>query len=394
MDHDKKEIWQELYSYESDIYGFIKNAVVDGDIARDLYQDIFLSALQNISLLDENRSLKNWLYTVTRNRIINYFRLRKRREFEEFKDSTLHDSIFETTNLSLINKVLLKIPIRQKQVILLREIEGWTYEELAKKMNLNIQGVTSLLKRARENFQKYYILEFLPDWFGNAAQKIGLKDVIRFINPFNPPLDLVELINEKSQAYFAGIKAGWDQVRKKYVDEKDLVEIWKNIKPDKKLVALDCGSGTGFISIALALQNLSVYALDQQEEMVYECMKKKDNIGLTNLKIIQGDIKFIPFANKSFDLLFFTFVLHHTPDPAEVIKSSLQLIKKHGYLIVIDFLRHNNKKLADSMHDLWLGFQPETFKKITEKNNFTLKKYGEFRKKESLRSFYQIWQKK
>jgi ubiquinone/menaquinone biosynthesis C-methylase UbiE len=344
--------------------------------------------------LDENRSLKNWLFTVTRNRIINYFRLRKRREFEEFKDSTLHDSILETTNLTLINQILLKIPERQKHVLLLREIEGWSYGELAKKMNLNIRGVTSLLKRARENFQKYYILQFLPDWFGKAAQTIGLKDVIRFINPFNPPLNLVELIKEKSQTYFAEIKTGWDQVRKKFVDEKDLADIWKHIELDKKLVALDCGSGTGFISIALSLQDITVYSLDLQQEMVNECMKKKMNIGLNNLKIIQGDINFIPFVNNSFDLLFFTFVLHHTPDPVDVIKNCVHLIKKQGYLVVIDFLRHNNKKLADSMHDLWMGFQPKTFNKIAVQNHFILKEEGEFKKKESLKSFYQIWQKR
>ena len=151
------------------------------------------------------------------------------------------------------------------------------------------------------------------------------------------------------------------------------------------VIALDCGSGTGFISIALALHNLTVYALDLQEEMVYECIRKKEKIGLNNIKIIRSDIKYIPFSNHSFDLLFFTFVLHHIPDPVDVIKNSLQLIKKRGYLIIVDFFRHNNKKLADSMHDLWMGFQPKTFNKIAEKNYFTLNAEGEFKKKESLR---------
>jgi RNA polymerase sigma factor (sigma-70 family) len=394
MKEHEHNIWQELYSYESDIYGFIKNAVGDGDIARDLYQDVYLSVLQNISSLDKNRSLKNWLYTVTRNRVINYLRLRKRREFKEFDDLSLKNSIYETGDFALIKEVLTKIPPRQRQILLLREIEGWSYEDLAQKSNLTVSAVTSLLKRARESFQKYYILEFLPDWFSRVAQTIGLEDLFRFINPFNPPLNLLELINNKSSAYFSEIKAGWDQIRKDFVDEEDLITIWQHIDLDKNLFALDCGSGTGFISIALALQGLPVFALDIQQEMIHELDQKKEKIGLTQLKIVKGDLQYIPFRKNSFNLIFFVFVLHHIPDPLDVIKNCLLLLKAGGSIVIIDFQRHKNKKIADSMHDLWLGFQTGTLKKFASANKLTLKTEGEFKKKLSLKSFYQIWQKK
>jgi RNA polymerase sigma factor (sigma-70 family) len=394
MKQDVNKIWQKLYSYESDIYGFIKSVVGDGDIARDLYQDVYLSVLQNTSSLDEHRSLKNWLYTVTRNRVINYLRLKKRREFKEFNDSAIQNSIFETSDSSLIKEILLKIPGRQRQILLLREIEGWSYEELAQKTNLSVSAVTSLLKRARESFQKYYILKFLPDWFGKAAQTIGLEDLFRFINPFNPPLNLAELINKKSSAYFAEIKSGWDQIRKKFLTEEDLITIWHLVNLHHTKTILDCGSGTGFISIPLALQDLTVYALDIQQEMVLELKQKKESIGLNRLKIIKGDLQNFPFREDSFNMIFFVFVLHHIPDPFDALKKCLSLLKSDGYLVIIDFNRHTNKKIADTMHDLWLGFQTGAFEKFAKLQSLKLKKRGEFKNKLLLKSFYQIWEKR
>ena len=162
---DNDKVWQELYSYEAEIFAFIKNAVGDADIAKDLFQDIYLSALKNLSSLDPQRSLKNWLFTTTRNRVINYFRFNSKREFSEIKEDSLQTRIKHSDDAELISQVLNQLPLRQKIVLLLREVDGFSYQEISQQLNLSVSAVTALLSRARENFQKYYVIHLLPDWF-------------------------------------------------------------------------------------------------------------------------------------------------------------------------------------------------------------------------------------
>ena len=174
-----------------------------------------------IDNLDEDRSLKNWLFTVTRNKVINYLKSRNRKEFCSIKESVLTGIMSEKSDEDLINKVVSELPTRQKKALFLRETEGWSYEEIADELNLSIAACTSLIKRSRENFQKKYLLQFLPKWFAKIGSTINIDDLLRFINPFDPPTNLVQQIESKTKLYFANIVKKWDSVRNQYLNKKE-----------------------------------------------------------------------------------------------------------------------------------------------------------------------------
>jgi RNA polymerase sigma factor (sigma-70 family) len=111
------KLWQELFSHEAAVFAFVKSAVGDADIARDLFQDIYLSALKNLPGLDPTRSLKNWLYTTARNRVINYFHHHKRRDYAEFDEQLSHIRINDSVDKDLVSEVLNSIPERQKKTL-------------------------------------------------------------------------------------------------------------------------------------------------------------------------------------------------------------------------------------------------------------------------------------
>ena len=64
-----------------------------------------------------------------------------------------------------------------------------------------------------------------------------------------------------------------------------------------------------------------------------------------------------------------------------------------GYIICIDFLRHYEKELADTMHDLWLGFDPAVIEKHLKQNGAVLKTAGEIEGATPIRSFFQVYVK-
>ncbi len=388
---DKK--WRFLYAFESEIYSYIKNAIGDGDVARDLCQDVYLTALQKLDELDENRSLKNWLFTVTRNRVINYFHFRHRREHEEIREEVLQGKLQDVSGLEQMKQIVHRLPERQKQVLLMREVEGWSYEELAARLDMSIPAVTSLLKRARDGFQKWYLLQFMPDWFARAAEEIELGDVLRFINPFDPPLDLPQMIQKRCSNYFSNVRQNWQIIQKDFINESDISRLLKYLPEGKNLRIADCGSGGGAISVALALSAHTVYACDSNPDMLEVLRRQKAELSLPSIHLLRTDVQHLPFGNNRFDALFFVLVLHHLAEPVQVLRRNCHLLKIGGRLFVIDFLRHREKLMADAMSDVWLGFEPDFFSQALREEGLQLVENWELRENKRLASFVQIWEK-
>jgi len=135
------KIWQMLYAHESEIYGYIKSSIGDGEAARDLYQDVFLSAVQHMDELNTERSLKNWLYTVTRNRVINYLKSRRRRDnIELSEDHQIHSPI-DDVDTQMVQRIFERLNPLHRQVLLWHLHEGYSYEEIAEKLSISVRTV-------------------------------------------------------------------------------------------------------------------------------------------------------------------------------------------------------------------------------------------------------------
>ena len=101
----------------------------------------------------------------------------------------------------------------------------------------------------------------------------------------------------------------------------------------------------------------------------------------------------MPFKRGQFDQVFLTLVLHHIDDPLTMLEQAAVILNTGGKLILIDFLRHQDKKFADQMHDLWLGFEPEKIQKWLKKIGLTLSVSSIWDSSYHIRVFYQIYTK-
>lgn len=160
--------------YSANIYALLLRLTEDEEEARDLTQDTFLSALRAIKNFRGDADLKTWLYRIAVNESRNRFRWWKRRN----KSSIISldaDSAFSQTPLSetisdsaknpedetlqrererALRKALSELPTNFREVIVLRDIEGLSYEEVAAALDTNVGTVKSRIARGREELRK------------------------------------------------------------------------------------------------------------------------------------------------------------------------------------------------------------------------------------------------
>jgi RNA polymerase sigma-70 factor (ECF subfamily) len=149
------------------IYGMIRNR----EEARDLTQETFVKAYRNIGGFRREASFTTWLYRIASNVTIDHIRKHRRVRVSEFDERFGHsdqgDEVWDPDHLrrspgkdleraqlyTRIMDAMQQLPEDQRQVVLLREIEGFSYREIAETMGIPEGTVMSRLFYARKKLQ-------------------------------------------------------------------------------------------------------------------------------------------------------------------------------------------------------------------------------------------------
>ena len=157
--------------YQNRIFSMAYGMTRNREDARDIAQDTFVKAFRNIESFRLESSLYTWLYRIAMNLAIDHSRRVKRQPTSEFDEEIAQrddaGSVAEPHHLdsptrALERKQLFRdildalehLPADQKQVILLRELEGLSYKEIADIMEIPEGTVMSRLFYARKKMQK------------------------------------------------------------------------------------------------------------------------------------------------------------------------------------------------------------------------------------------------
>ena len=151
-----------LLSHLDAAYNLARWLVRNVEDAEDVVQEAYLRALQYSDGF-RGGDARAWLLTIVRN--TSYGWLRKTRAYEpavQF-DEEIHSSGAETAtpeqlllqnaDRRLVEKALSQLPIRFREILVLRELEGLSYKEIAEVMGVPIGTVMSTLSRARDRFR-------------------------------------------------------------------------------------------------------------------------------------------------------------------------------------------------------------------------------------------------
>jgi len=155
----------EFMPHIDSMYNFAFRLTFDEDDSKDLVQDTYMKAFRFINSFQEGTNSKAWLYRILKNSFINDYRKKSKQpakvdyqEVEQYynsedtpKDATV-DLRMETTKDMIgdeISNALNSLAIDFRTVIILCDLEGFTYEEMAKILDIPIGTVRSRLHRAR-----------------------------------------------------------------------------------------------------------------------------------------------------------------------------------------------------------------------------------------------------
>jgi RNA polymerase sigma factor (sigma-70 family) len=155
----------EFMPHIDSMYNFAYRLTFDEDESKDLVQDTYMKAFRFINSFQEGTNAKAWLYRILKNSFINDYRKKSKQptkvdyqEVEQFYNSedtpssATVDLRLETTKDMIgdeISNALNSLAIDFRTVVILCDLEGFTYEEMAKILDIPIGTVRSRLHRAR-----------------------------------------------------------------------------------------------------------------------------------------------------------------------------------------------------------------------------------------------------
>ena len=160
----EREIFGELVLRHQDfIFNVVKGYVRFEEEARDITQEVFLKAYENIEKFRGDSKLSSWLYRIAYNLSMNWSERRAGRE-TQLDDSLaetlaappdLADELYERELiLARITEILEEIPLKYKVVIKLYYFEEKSYQEIADALDIPINTVKIQLLRAKEHIRK------------------------------------------------------------------------------------------------------------------------------------------------------------------------------------------------------------------------------------------------
>ena len=148
------------------VYGLAFNLLDDRDEALDLSQEVFLRVFRTLSRFRGQSVLRTWIYRIVVNQVRNrqrWWRRRHRSDQVSLDDHMAKVGELESTRevlpdrllasketAALIWQALERLPFDQRTVLILREIEGLRYEEIAFSLGIAVGTVKSRLTRARQ----------------------------------------------------------------------------------------------------------------------------------------------------------------------------------------------------------------------------------------------------
>ncbi len=174
---------EEFMPHINSMYNFGYRLTLDADDANDLVQDTYLKAFRFINSFEQGTNAKAWLFRILKNSFINDYRKKSKEpskvDYQEVETYYNSDDVNRQITPDLrveslqdmigdeISNALNSLDVDFRTVIILCDLEGFKYDEMAKILDIPIGTVRSRLHRARN---------LLKEKLNEYAKKMGYKN--------------------------------------------------------------------------------------------------------------------------------------------------------------------------------------------------------------------------
>ncbi|PKH50579.1 hypothetical protein CXF68_07665 [Tenacibaculum sp. Bg11-29] len=145
------EIWNKNKSH---LLNFIKTKIDTKHVAEDILQEVSLKLYDNLTKKTVIKNYKNWLFQVTRNSIVDYYR--KNKKHTEITVNTSETSINSSACVCDLSEFVIKnyLPEKYSTPLYLSDIEQKKQQEIAEILNLSLTATKSRIQRGRKKLKE------------------------------------------------------------------------------------------------------------------------------------------------------------------------------------------------------------------------------------------------
>ena len=146
-------------AYEQPVYNYVLRLVGERSLAEDLTQEVFLRVYQGLSSFSDRSLFTTWLFQVTKNRVLDELRALERRpravvNLEDIAPLEVVDAPFERVEaIDAVWRAVEHLSVDLKMALLLRDIVGLSYTEIADSLEVTLATVKWRIYKAREEVQ-------------------------------------------------------------------------------------------------------------------------------------------------------------------------------------------------------------------------------------------------
>lgn len=145
-------------TFSDNVYRFVLKHIKDTDRASDVVQDVFLKMWEKVDAIRFDTA-KSYLFTTAHHTLVD--EIRKMQVHQRFVDAQPTENDYNESTYSdmyeVLNKAMENLPTDQKSVLMLRDYEGYSYEEIAEITGLSESQVKVYIFRARTFLKKYLV---------------------------------------------------------------------------------------------------------------------------------------------------------------------------------------------------------------------------------------------
>jgi len=192
---DQKAFRMLMERYRRKVFSIAYGMVRDPEAAMDVSQEVFIKVHRYLGSFQGTSSFYTWLYRITVNLSIDFIRKRGKRDMVDYDDmlqrrepddieARITPTFLDTNPLKAVDrrelrthlaKALETLTEKHRAVLLLREVEGLSYDEIARTLKVHKGTVMSRLHHARKNLQRA-LHEYLLERGDSASLIDSLKD--------------------------------------------------------------------------------------------------------------------------------------------------------------------------------------------------------------------------
>lgn len=142
-------------AHSDGIYRFALKHLRDEELAKDVVQESFARLWSRVDQVEAAKA-KSYLFTTAHHAMVDEVRKGSRsRRMEEHHEELRHTSQDQPDMKEVLDAALARLPAIQRSVVLLRDLEGYAYEEIAELTGLNLAQVKVYIYRGRTALKEY-----------------------------------------------------------------------------------------------------------------------------------------------------------------------------------------------------------------------------------------------